>query len=252
MDARFLATAFATAFTIIDPIGMIPMTLTSTARVSPERRNQIVDQAVIVAAAVMLFMGVVGRAAARLSRHHAAGIHDRRWNSALLDCNRYALCAADAAQRARKPKKRKLQRLRIPQSFRLAVPMIAGPGTIATVLLLVNLSHGDRLDLAIVALAYGVALFVTWLCMRGSPSAASHRHDGYQCRESVAGNYPCGARGSVRAQWLARRRCYGADASCRCRPSGRRRPFRSAAVGRPPADCTRAMAAGTASDAAAA
>jgi multiple antibiotic resistance protein len=55
-----------------------------------------------------------------------------------------------------------------PAVFPLAVPMIAGPGTIATVLLLVNISHGDRLDLAIVAIAYATALFATWLCMRGS------------------------------------------------------------------------------------
>ena len=55
-----------------------------------------------------------------------------------------------------------------PAVFPLAVPMIAGPGTIATVLLLVNLSHGDRLDLIVVAVAYAVALFVTWLCMRAS------------------------------------------------------------------------------------
>jgi multiple antibiotic resistance protein len=55
-----------------------------------------------------------------------------------------------------------------PAVFPLAVPMIAGPGTIATVLLLVNLAHGDKLSYAIVALAYAVALFVTWLCMRGS------------------------------------------------------------------------------------
>ena len=55
-----------------------------------------------------------------------------------------------------------------PAVFPLAVPMIAGPGTIATVLLLVNLSHGDRLNLAIVAIAYTVALLATWLCMRGS------------------------------------------------------------------------------------
>ena len=55
-----------------------------------------------------------------------------------------------------------------PAVFPLAVPMIAGPGTIAAVLLLVNLSHGDRTDLAIVAAAYGVALVITWLCMRAS------------------------------------------------------------------------------------
>jgi multiple antibiotic resistance protein len=55
-----------------------------------------------------------------------------------------------------------------PAVFPLAVPMIAGPGTIATVLLLVNLSHGDRLNLAVVISAYAAALFVTWLCMRAS------------------------------------------------------------------------------------
>jgi multiple antibiotic resistance protein len=46
--------------------------------------------------------------------------------------------------------------------------MIAGPGTIATVLLLVSLAHGDRANLTIVAGAYATALLVTWICMRGS------------------------------------------------------------------------------------
>ncbi|HKE36897.1 MAG TPA: MarC family protein, partial [Candidatus Baltobacteraceae bacterium] len=61
MDVRFLATAFATAFTIIDPIGMIPLTLSATASDSPGQRNRIIDTAVIVAASIMLFMGLVGR-----------------------------------------------------------------------------------------------------------------------------------------------------------------------------------------------
>ena len=37
MDVRFAATAFATAITIIDPIGMIPMTLGATARMPAAR-----------------------------------------------------------------------------------------------------------------------------------------------------------------------------------------------------------------------
>ena len=55
-----------------------------------------------------------------------------------------------------------------PAVFPLAVPMIAGPGTIASVLLLVSLTRGDRGQLAIVAGAYALALLVTWLCMRAS------------------------------------------------------------------------------------
>jgi multiple antibiotic resistance protein len=167
MDAKFVATAFATAFTIIDPIGMIPMTLAATSRVSPERRNQIVDQAVLVAAGVMLFMGVVGRVildylGITLPAFMIAG------GILLFLISIDMLFARPTRAKATHEEEKEAAATENPAVFPLAVPMIAGPGTIATVLLLVNLSHGDRLDLTIVALAYGVALLVTWLCMRGS------------------------------------------------------------------------------------
>ncbi|HMF27930.1 MAG TPA: MarC family protein [Candidatus Cybelea sp.] len=167
MDARFVATAFATAFTIIDPIGMIPMTLAATSRVSPERRNQIVDQAVIVAASIMLFMGVVDRVildylGITLPAFMIAG------GILLFLIAIDMLFARPTRAKATHEEEKEAAATENPAVFPLAVPMIAGPGTIATVLLLVNLSHGDRLDLAIVAVAYGVALVVTWLCMRGS------------------------------------------------------------------------------------
>jgi multiple antibiotic resistance protein len=167
MDVRFVATAFATAFTIIDPIGMIPMTLASTTRVSPERRNQIVDQAVLVAAGVMLFMGVVGRLILRylgitLPAFMIAG------GILLFLIALDMLFARPTRAKRTEAEEKEAAAGENPAVFPLAVPMIAGPGTIATVLLLVNLSHGDRLELVVVALAYAVALFITWVCMRGS------------------------------------------------------------------------------------
>jgi multiple antibiotic resistance protein len=167
MDVRFVATAFATAFTIIDPIGMIPMTLGATVRDLPKRRNQIVDQAVLVAAAVILFMGVLGRLILNylgitLPAFTIAG------GILLFLIAIDMLFARPTGAKRTEAEEREAALNENPAVFPLAVPMIAGPGTIATVLLLVNLAHGDRLDLAIVALAYGVALFVTWLCMRAS------------------------------------------------------------------------------------
>ena len=61
MPSAFVATAFATAFTIIDPVGMIPLTVSVTANAAPARRAAIVDQAILVAAVVILIMGVVGK-----------------------------------------------------------------------------------------------------------------------------------------------------------------------------------------------
>jgi multiple antibiotic resistance protein len=167
MDFRFVATAFATAFTIIDPIGMIPMTLGSTARMSPQRRNQVIDQAVFVAAGVILFMGVVGRIildylGITLPAFTIAG------GILLFLIAIDMLFARPTGAKRTEAEEREAAEGENPAVFPLAVPMIAGPGTIATVLLLVNLSHGDRAELSVVAAAYAVALVVTWLCMRGS------------------------------------------------------------------------------------
>jgi multiple antibiotic resistance protein len=167
MDVHFAATAFATAFTIIDPIGMIPMTLAATSRVSPGRRNQIVDQAVLVGGGVILFMGVVGRVLLQylgitLPAFMIAG------GILLFLIAIDMLFARPTRAKRTEAEEREAAAGENPAVFPLAVPMIAGPGTIATVLLLVNLSRGDRFDLAIVAIAYVVALAVTWLCMRGS------------------------------------------------------------------------------------
>jgi multiple antibiotic resistance protein len=167
MDIRFVATAFATAFTIIDPIGMIPMTLAATARDSLKRRNEIVNQAVLVASGVILFMGVVGRIildylGITLPAFMIAG-------GILLFLIAFdMLFARPTRAKSTNEEEREAAAAENPAVFPLAVPMIAGPGTIATVLLLVNISRGDRADLIVVAAAYAVALFVTWLCMRGS------------------------------------------------------------------------------------
>jgi multiple antibiotic resistance protein len=167
MDFRFVATAFATAFTIIDPIGMIPMTLGSTSRMSPQRRNQVIDQAVIVAAGVIVFMGVVGRLildylGITLPAFTIAG------GILLFLIAIDMLFARPTGAKRTEAEEREAAEGENPAVFPLAVPMIAGPGTIATVLLLVNLSHGDRAEVLVVAAAYAVALVVTWLCMRGS------------------------------------------------------------------------------------
>jgi multiple antibiotic resistance protein len=167
MDVRFVATAFATAFTMIDPIGMIPLTLGATATDTPQRRNRIIDQAVIVAAAIILFMGLVGRAFL-----NSLGITLPAFTIAggvfLFLIAVDMIFARPTGAKRTEAEEREAAEVENPAVFPLAVPMIAGPGTIATVLLLVNLAHGDRLELSIVAFAYATALLVTWLCMRGS------------------------------------------------------------------------------------
>ncbi len=167
MDWHFAATAFATALTIIDPIGMVPLTLTSTVNCDQERRNGIVDQAIFVAAVVMLVMGIVGPAVLdylgiTLPAFGIAG------GILLFLIAIDMLFARQTGARATSDEEREAQSGENPAVFPLAIPMLAGPGTIATVMLLVNLCRGNPMRYLSVFLAYVLALAITWLCMRGA------------------------------------------------------------------------------------
>jgi multiple antibiotic resistance protein len=172
MDWHFGATAFATAFTIIDPIGMIPITAATTAHVELGKRKHIVDQAVLVAAIVMIAMGLVGPLlldylGITLPAFGIAG------GILLFLIAIDMLFARPTGARTTSEEEQAAREVENPAVFPLAIPMIAGPGTLATVLLLVNLARRDPERLVLLVLGYAAALFIAWLCMRG---AARYMH----------------------------------------------------------------------------
>ncbi|NNM99254.1 MAG: MarC family protein [Candidatus Eremiobacteraeota bacterium] len=167
MDWHFTATAFATAFTIVDPLGMIPFTMATTAHLPREKRGRIVDQAVLVAAVVMAAMGLVGPAVLSylgitLPAFTIAG------GMLLFLIAIDMLFARPTGARGTEDEERAASAAENPAVFPLAIPMIAGPGTLATVLLLVSLAAGSPTRILSTIVAYAAALVVTWLCMRGA------------------------------------------------------------------------------------
>jgi multiple antibiotic resistance protein len=167
VDWHFAAQAFATAITIVDPIGMIPITAATTVDFDRTRRNRIIDTAVVVAGCVMLVMGLVGPyvfgyLGITLPAFGIAG------GILLLLIAIDMLFGRPSGARATTEEEHVARQAEDPAVFPLAIPMLAGPGTIATVLLLVGLSHGSPVRIALVVLAYAVALALAWLCMRGA------------------------------------------------------------------------------------
>ena len=167
MDLKFALTAFATAFTIIDPIGMIPLTLAATVSLPPQRRPKIVDQAAIVAGLVMLVMGLIGRPLLNylgitLSAFLIAG------GILMFLIAVDMLFARPTGAKRTAEEEREAAHTENPAVFPLAIPMIAGPGTIATVMLLATLSRGEPMRVLTVILAFAAALFLTWIFMRGA------------------------------------------------------------------------------------
>ena len=160
----FIATAFATAFTIIDPVGMIPLTISVTASATGKERGAIVDRAVIVASCVIFLMAVAGKVildslGITLPAFMIAG------GILLLLISIDMLFARRPGTKQTDEEQREAALAENPAVFPLAVPMIAGPGTIATVLLLASLTHGSVEEIAILVAAYATALAAAWACM---------------------------------------------------------------------------------------
>lgn len=167
MDIQFAFTALTTAFTILDPVGMVPTTLALTAHATTEQRARITDRAVLVSAIVIALSASILRYLLQylgitLSAFSIAG------GILLLLIAIDMLFARPSRAKTDVPAPQEPSDVDSVAVFPLAIPMIAGPGTIATVLLLVNLSNNNPQRLVIVYVSYGIALFVTWLCMRGA------------------------------------------------------------------------------------
>ena len=163
----FTIQAFVTFFTVIDPIGLAPVVIGLTAHLNEEQRSKIVTRAVLISAAIIAFFALVGRFL--LDR---LGISLYAFNiagGALL-----FLVAVDmlfgrpSGVRETKTETEEAMTREDISVFPLAIPMIAGPGTIATTILYAGLAASTIFNLLAVAAAIVSTLFVAWLVMRSS------------------------------------------------------------------------------------
>ena len=156
MDPTFLISAFVTLFVIIDPIGLVPLFVALTQGMTSRERRAIGLRAVLVAALLLLLFAAAGEAVLGF-----VGISMPAFRIAggiLL-----FLTALDM-QFERRAKRRQDQTEEDrpdPSVFPLAIPLIAGPGAIATMILLA----GQQPGLIGLATVTGVMLAVLVIVM---------------------------------------------------------------------------------------
>ena len=132
MDTPFLITSFVTLFVIVDPIGLTPLFAAMTQDMKIKLQRQIATRAIIVAFFILVAFAVFGDAILSF-----AGISMPAFRIAggiLL-----FITALDMLfeRRTKRREGQKDEELRDdPSVFPLAIPLIAGPGSIATVILL--------------------------------------------------------------------------------------------------------------------
>ena len=139
MDPAFLITAFVTIFVIVDPIGQAPLFVALTQGMDPVRRRAVALRACITSALILFAFALFGEALLG-----AVGISMSAFRIAggiLL-----FLTAMDMLFE-RRTKRRQEQTDEEedsddPSVFPLAIPLIAGPGTITSVILLAGQAPG--------------------------------------------------------------------------------------------------------------
>ncbi len=150
MEVQLVITAFATLFVIIDPIGLTPLFVALTQGMSDQARRAIALRACVLSVVILLLFAVFGEAVLgfvgiSLPAFRIAGGILLFLTALEMLFERRSKRREDQADEDRPD----------PSVFPLAIPLIAGPGAIASMILLTG--DGDVIRLATIS---GVMLCV--------------------------------------------------------------------------------------------
>lgn len=156
MDPAFLVTAFATLFVVIDPIGLTPIFVALTQGMAPRLRRAIALRAIAISLGILaLFAGfgeqVLGFIGISMPAFRIAGGILLLLTALDMLFERRTKRREDQAEEDEGPD---------PSVFPIAIPLIAGPGAIASVILLTGQLSGLMSPLAGWATVLGVVAAV--------------------------------------------------------------------------------------------
>lgn len=163
MTEALLVTTFVTLFVVIDPIALAPLFIALTQGMSPAERRQVAVRAVAVAFGLLAVFGLAGE---QVLEGMGIGLPAFRISGGLL----LFLMAVEMLfeKRTQRREKRAVEDRPDdrpdPSVFPLATPLIAGPGALATMILLSAQHPGDvpalieihLVMVAVLALTFGM------------------------------------------------------------------------------------------------
>ena len=188
---KFGLAAFVTIMVVVDPPGVVPIFVALTKDEEPRRRRAILIRAVLIAFGVALFFLIAGRA---VLSYLGVTVHAFSISGGILLFvaampmlfgQRGGLQAPEGKERGaravegdrRAPSNERTQtKIEIDEDarnaesndisvFPLAMPLLSGPGTIATILLLTSQAGGDIQRLAAIGAAIAVVFLVSFVVL---------------------------------------------------------------------------------------
>lgn len=135
MDGSFLITSFVTLFVVIDPLGLVPLFIALTRGMAPDHRRAVGLRACVIAALLLTLFGLFGQ---KLLDFVGISMPAFRIAGGIL----LFLTALDMLfeRRTQRREGQMPDADHDPSVFPLAMPLIAGPGALAAMILLVGQS----------------------------------------------------------------------------------------------------------------
>jgi multiple antibiotic resistance protein len=162
-------TAFATLFVIIDPPGCAPIFASLTHGAAAAERRKMAIRSVLVAAGILLFFGLLGE---DLLRKLGISLAAFRIAGGIM----LFLIALEMVfeRRTQRREKRADEVNATPEIedisvFPMAIPMIAGPGSIASVMLLMSRSDGLTESLVVIGALVSILLITMLALLAAGP-----------------------------------------------------------------------------------
>jgi multiple antibiotic resistance protein len=157
---KHIIEAAVTFFVVIDPIGTVPLFLSATKGTPAVEQRRIASKAIVIAAAILIFFIALGQI---LFDHLGIGLHAFRvaGGLVLLIVSLRMILEADLEGVHVEDKNNK-QQTGDPAVFPIALPYIAGPGTIMAVVLQTDNDLYAPAEQAVIACVLVVILAFTW------------------------------------------------------------------------------------------
>jgi multiple antibiotic resistance protein len=163
---QFALTAFVTLIVVVDPLGVAPIFIALTRERATDERNRVLRRAAVAAFGIALFFLVAGR---WLLSYLGVTVHAFAISGGLL-----LFVAAwpmlFGQRRGLQAPERGEQHMADEDIaiFPLAIPLLSGPGTITTILLLSNQPDTNPLRLALLALILALVFWIAGLLLFAS------------------------------------------------------------------------------------
>ena len=167
---EFALKAFLTLFVVIDPAGLVPMYVSLAGERPADAQSAIARRAVVIAGGVLLSFSIIG---GPLLAYLGTSLGALQVAGGILlfriavDMVFAQLRRETAAEEAEARSKEDIS------VFPLAIPLIAGPGALATMLILTSEAPAGPASFAIIMVATVAVLLVAYLFLRASRRLAA-------------------------------------------------------------------------------